>query len=478
MKNNLKSKKNRSLNGGIAIVSIFLVSIAAVFAAAVIFKPINLLVDCKFAITPQVLVAQSKKIQAQIYIDGTPSMNGFVSLGGSRYIRTLRTLSTAINEKWQNSQTKFYRFGDNNKNLLSSENFQQAQTTAFYPKDTASEVGYPFFENSQITDILNTDKATNDGLTLIVTDLTENKQSMLNIFELLKQKYFNSDFAIGILALRSEFNGSVYDVGLNNESFAWNTSSPQQKSDPKFYRPFYIVMLGKYANVNYFYERLEASDKEIIKDGKFIVFDKKLVASPLMLSLKDSPSSESEGLVSSINYNGAWIEPSDQEKDKIQLLKLKPTGKPSKYIYKINQQAALPNTVATFARDIKSEVEANKFSPSTKKFMPDDTAKDFIKVREVKFNNQQTEFEVEVNPSETADGTYELKVSAYLDKLPPLAWLQDWSADEKNWKDGARTFNVAQLFKGLQELVITTNISDRPTGDKLMAKLCFVAEIH
>ena len=237
-------------------------------------------------------------------------------------------------------------------------------------------------------------------------------------------------------------------------------------------------MLGKYANVNYFYERLEASDKEIIKDGKFIIFDKKLVASPLMLSLKDSPSSESEGLVSSINYNGAWIEPSDQEKDKIQLLKLKPTGKPSKYIYKINQQAALPNTVATFARDIKSEVEANKFSPSTKKFMPDDTAKDFIKVREVKFNNQQTEFEVEVNPSETADGTYELKVSAYLDKLPPLAWLQDWSADEKNWKDGARTFNVAQLFKGLQELVITTNISDRPTGDKLMAKLCFVAEIH
>jgi len=480
MKINTKNRanKNSGRNGGLMIGLIVLVAIITVFAAALIFKPVNLPIDCNIPIASQSLTRQSKQIQAQIYIDGTPSMNGFVAFSGSRYIRTLRTLSTAIDEKWQNAQTKLYRFGDNNKKLLSSGDFQQAQTAAFYPKDAANERGYPFFENSQITDVINADKATNDSLTLIITDLTENKQNMLNVFESLKQRYINADFAVGILSLRSEFNGLVYDVGLNNESFTWNTNSPQQKSDPKSYRPFYIIMLGKYANVNYLYERLEASDKEVVKDGKFVIFDKKLISSPVVLNLNSSPSLASEGIVSNINYNGVSIELNDQEKDKIHLLKLKPVDKTYKYTYKINQQAVLPNTVATFARNIKYEVEANRFDPSTKKFVRDDEAKDFIKLREVSFSNQQTEFEVEFILSKNADGVYGLNLLAFLDKLPSLPWLQDWNADEKNWKDGSKTFNVAQLFKGLHELVVTANISDRPTSDKLMAKLCFVAEIH
>ncbi len=468
---------NSGRKGGLAIVVIVLVAIAAIFGAAIFFKPVSLPIDCNVAIASSPTSIPSKQIQAQIYVDGTPSINGFVAVSGSRYIRTLRTLSTAITEKWQNARIKFYRFGDNNRNLLPSGDFQQAQTSAFYPKDTASESGYAFFENSQITDVINnTDKANNDSLTLIVTDLTENKQNMLNVLEALKQKYINTDFAVGILALRSEFKGLVYDVGLNNESFSWDTNSLQQKNDSKFYRPFYIIILGKYANVNYFYERLEASDKEIIKDSKFIIFDKKVIASPLVLNLKESKPSEEE-TISSINYGGVSIEPSDQVKDKIQLLRLKPIDKDYKFTYKINGQAALANTVAVFGRDVRYEIEANRFDSSTKKFTPDDAAKDFIKLREVTFSNQETEFEVKFNTSKSADGTYELKASAFLDKLSPLSWMQDWSADEKNWKDGSKTFNASQLFKGLQELVITAN-SDRPASDKLMAKLCFVAEIH
>jgi hypothetical protein len=99
-------------------------------------------------------------------------------------------------------------------------------------------------------------------------------------------------------------------------------------------------------------------------------------------------------------------------------------------------------------------------------------------MKQVSFSNRQTELEVELIPSKNADGAYVLNVIAFLDKLPALPWLQDWNADEQNWKDGSKTFNVSQLFKGLHELVVTANISDRPTSDKLMAKLCFVAEIH
>jgi hypothetical protein len=476
MKFNSRNKRQKS-SSGLIVIAIVLVAIATLVFAVFALKPTNLLVDCKVPAIRAAVIPPSTKIQSQIYIDGTPSMNGFVTTSGSRYISTLRTLNTAITEKWQNAQIKFYRFGDNNKNLLPPGDFLKAQTTAFYPKDTASVTDYPFFENSQITDVINSDKITNDNLTFIVTDLTEKSQDMLSIFELLKTKYINSDFAVGILALRSEFNGTVYDVGINNESFIWNTNSLKQKSDPKSYRPFYIIMLGQYANVNYFYERLASSATEILKDSRFVVFDKKLLATPLVLNLKDSQSLDADEFVSSINYSGALIEPNDQEKDKIQLLKLKPTDKPYKYNYKINQQAALPNTIATFARDLKFEIEANYFNSSTKKFEANDEAKDFIKVQEIKFNSQQTEFEVEFSPSKNTNGTYELKANAFLDKLLPLPWLQDWNADEKNAKDGSKTFNVSQLFKGLQELVLTAN-SDRKASDKLMAKLCFIAEIH
>ncbi|MFM7854081.1 MAG: hypothetical protein ACKO96_19710, partial [Flammeovirgaceae bacterium] len=63
----------------------------------------------------------------------------------------------------------------------------------------------------------NSSKPSKDGLTIIVTDLTEKSQNMNPIISTLKEKYINAGFAVGILAQRSEYKGKLYDVGLNNE---------------------------------------------------------------------------------------------------------------------------------------------------------------------------------------------------------------------------------------------------------------------
>jgi hypothetical protein len=456
-----------------------------VFAASIIFKPFNLAIgDCQISTSPAKPIVASKKILAEVFVDGTPSMNGFVAFKDSQYSNTLKTLSTAISEKWQRDQTKFYRFGDNVRDLIPSANFQQARTAAFYPTEAGSENGYPFFTGSEIIDVFkNSSKPSDDSFTVIVTDLTEKAQNMSPIISTLKDKYINAGFSVGILAQRSEYKGKIYDVGLNNEQYDWDTNDPKRKSDPKFYRPFYIVMIGRYANVNYFYERLKESDKDIIKDSKFVIFDQRLTSEPFLLSAKESASLEPDGIISSINYNGVLIEPTNQEqKERVQLLRLKPDTA-YKYSFKTSKSALLQNTLPPLSdtSQIKTKIEANLVDSLSKKFVAYDQAKELVELTNVKFSNEandKTEFELKFNPKKnTPEGIYAINLSSFIEKPAALNWLSEWSADEKNGKDGSKTFNVGQLFNGLKELVVTAN-SDLPDSDKLISKFCFIAEIH
>jgi len=470
--------------GSSLFVIILLVAIAALFAASIIFKPTNLAIaDCQLPIVAKQPIASSKKIRAEVFVDGTPSMNGFVKgSNDSRYSNTLKTLNTAISEKWQSDQTKFYRFGDNIRDPIPSANFQQARTAAFYPTEAGSENGYPFFLDSEIIDVFkNSIKPSDDSLTIIVTDLTEKDQNMNPIITTLKNRYINEGFSVGILAQRSQYDGKIYDVGLSNKQYPWDTKS--LNNDPKFYRPFYLVMIGRYANVNYFYERLKESDKEVIKDSKFVIFDQRLTSEPFLLNLKESTSLEPEGIINNINYGGVLIEPTNQDqKERIQLLRLKPDTS-YKYSFKTTKSGLLQNTLATLgdASQIKPKIEASRVDPLSKKFVVYDQAQELVKLGNVKFSseaNDKTEFELQFNPNKnTSEGIFAINISNLIDKPSPLSWLPDWNANEKNVKDGWKTFNMEQLFKGLQELVITAN-SDRPDSEKLISKFCFIAEVR
>lgn len=247
----------------------------------------------------------------------------------------------------------------------------------------------------------NSGKPSDDSLTIIVTDLTEKAQNMNPIISTLKDKYINAGFSVGILAQRSEYKGKIYDVGLNNEQYDWDTA--KKNSDPKFYRPFYILMIGRYANVNYFYERLKESGKDIIKDSKFVIFDQRLTSEPFLLSVKESASLEPEGLITNINYNGVLIEPTNQDqKERIQLLRLKPDAS-YKYSYKTSKSALLQNTLATLGdtSQIKPKIEASRVDPLSKKFVTYEQAQELVELANVKFINEandKTEFELKFNP--------------------------------------------------------------------------------
>ena len=490
MKVNPKNKGSRGSGqsnvGSSLVVVIVLVLIAALFAASIIFKPTNLAIaDCQIPTVATRPIVASKKIRTEVFVDGTPSMNGFVAFKDSRYSNTIKTLNRAIPQILPSDQTKFYRFGDNDRKSIESANFQQAQTAAFYPTDADSENGYPFLVDSKIIDVFtNSDKPSDDSLTIIVTDLTEKAQNINPIITTLKDRYINAGFSVGILAQRSKYKGKIYDVGSTNEQYKWDTDDLLHKSDPKYYRPFYIVMIGRYANVNYFYERLKESDKEIIKDSKFVIFDQRLTSEPFLLSLKESPSLEPEGVTNSINYSGVVIEPTSQaQKEQIQLLRLKPDTS-YKYSFKTSRSALLQNTLATFgdASQIKTKVDASRVDSLSKKFVPYDQAQELVKLGNVKFSNEandKTEFELQFNPNKnTPEGIYAINLSSFIEKPASLNWLSEWSVkEEKSGKDGAKTFNVYELFDGLRGLVVTAN-SDRPESDKLISKFCFVAEIH
>jgi hypothetical protein len=148
-----------------------------------------------------------------------------------------------------------------------------------------------------------------------------------------------------------------------------------------------------------------------------------------------------------------------------------------KYRYRIDQQAALPHSAATFARAVNYTVDSDWFDPAIKEFRKDNSAKQFVQFKEVQFNNQQTEFEIIFSPNKDTNGVYKFTLISYIDRLLPIPWFKEWSSNESNKSNGARTFNVEQLLNSLHQLVITAN-KERSVEEKLMSKFCFVAEIH
>ena len=76
---------------------------------------------------PKISYAKSDAISADIYLDGTTSMYGYVNYpGGTIYADAVKDIDRTITENWKNDSIKYIKFGDN---------FQEMDRDAFLHMD-------------------------------------------------------------------------------------------------------------------------------------------------------------------------------------------------------------------------------------------------------------------------------------------------------------------------------------------------------
>ncbi len=461
-----------------------LVLVATLLLLSACQAPSN--VDLTCDVSPGITNNQSQKtnqkssnITIAIHLDGTPSMQGFVkNFTNSNYIKTLNLLDTAATTGWSKSQStiKYYRFGTESQQLKNREAYLQAQLPDFY---SGSEV---VFQESQIeTAMANSspDKGKNPNVvSIVVTDLYQKDSDMNLLLDNLKSKYLQKGYAVGILAVKSQFNGMVYDVGIRGDKFSYNTEG---KPVEKFH-PFYVIFLGSYENIAQFYSEMNRQGADFIDVTHLVIFYPQLIKELSTLSLEKESTKFPKGInrlktmwVKSNNINVA-LKTNEQPVELLSInsslskddtFKNKTSYEPLPYTLKAKLDSSDRND--SLGVDIKVKV----FDPATKSF------------KEQAPNNQSTQQALTFNSSELVDdkniyvntkidptllkdGTYFYTIDLVAKELIEPKWWQEWNSDGTSL-DGSKTDNVLPFLRGLKNLTLEI---DKP----VIGRLCYVVQ--
>jgi hypothetical protein len=363
-----------------------------------------------------------------IFVDGTLSMAGYVSSGAtSLYRKTLDSVDQVSTTAW--SKPKYFRFGQR-KQPIDRDTFRNAQLPSFY-QDRA-------FGVSQVDKLL-VDPPTSDQLNVIVTDLYQKNADLGGVQGPLTRNYLERGYTIGVLGVKSEFNGTIYDVGLTSQQFNYSTAGQSTKK----YHPFYILVLGTYGNVYHFYEQLNQYGFSSIPH-EFTIFSPQLVRNVSTLDSQRSTKSNGKDITRSQAIKSDNLLLSKANKAPVQFVTLgrrAETQSLSEALPYSPLEKVLQPSTYDFTR-----VE-QQYSSKTKRFEPVSLLQG-IQLDNWTANQGSLKFNLNLQPDRFDRGIYTLTASVFPKALQQPAWWQNWSSDEGGL-DGSKTNNLFRFMNGL-----------------------------
>ena len=110
-------------------------------------------------------------------------------------------------------------------------------------------------------------------MNVIITDLYQKDSDITKVNLEIKNNYLNSNlvdkgYAVGVMAIKSEFQGTVYTELSSTSQFSYNT----QGKKPLQYHPFYVIFLGKYSDIDTYFTKLIKNGGELLQDSKLVIF--------------------------------------------------------------------------------------------------------------------------------------------------------------------------------------------------------------
>lgn len=406
-------------------------------------------------------------LAVDFHIDGSGSMLGYINEENSSYIQALKLLDSTLSLSSRHSQpaVKYYRSGDYQhqaKELTRSE-FRKASKAEFYDGKTSMFPAVSSDLSSLITKPKNRDR-----LTVIVTDLEQNDGDVNLIANKIKENYFNNqdnNYAVGIWAIKSEFNGIVYSASDANKKFNYNTAGKTSKQ----YRPFYILFLGNYQDIANYFDKLEKEQGNLGDRSKLLIFSPHNLVTDV--SYLNSPLSLSSDLAApNLLHNGnVSVEKNNQP---IELLEIKNKNADAlevEYQLTLNQ---INHTLSADPNDLKIAIDASAFDKFNKQqFKQDPDAAKALNFKDWQINDNQLEFVTTINPKNfTESNVYYFKVDVTAKDLQKPDWWSEWNLNSGS--DGSKTSNLYGFMNSLKN--ITLNSMNESTST--IGRLCYAIQ--
>ena len=405
----------------------------------------------------------SDRLVARIYFDATLSMQGFVVPGSTHYTRICPALESMIVSGWQDETVRFFRFGErvesiNRSTYLQSgyENFYEEEDIfgkTYIEKVIENEAQFVNADIRQIRapedpeeiDANDTPEEapvpvnTEGQLAVIVTDLFQDDSDITQLIGHVKDKYIKKGVDVGLFGLRSQFDGTVYDIGSGEGSSLRYRSTP---GNPETFRPFYLLVLGKHADIAHYFDRLKLNG---FSEAETIIFSRYLV-SPLL--------SFEGAAIGPGNLNNANYVPEDPCLLQYEIVR---NFLPTKISAKGMKYDPLPHAMVFHADmfdppDITAE---HKPTPTGNNEISQDAKRCLEVIPTLSENETGNELMIDFNvDSESLPGNalylYKVTLHPRIDSYQAPAWCSDW--DMGSVPHGARTLNLLNFVNNISQV--------------------------
>ena len=234
---------------------------------------------------------------------------------------------------------------------------------------------------------------------------------------------------MGILGLRSEFDGTVYDLGDAPLPYR---STPE---NPETFRPFYLLVLGRHADISHYFDRLIANG---FTDAQTIIFSQYLVK-PL-LSFENATIEDLDNLI-----RVSIAENSDPQLEEYRITR---KDTPSKISAKL-RLASLPHVMS-----VPEEFEVSITAKYGRAHEISLDAQECLTTTPTLSSNGN-ELSVEFNLDSRSllrkqIYLYEITLRPRIDRFREPDWCSEWDmGDERN---GARTLNLVNFVRDLSQV--------------------------
>jgi hypothetical protein len=427
--------------------------------------------------------SKSDTLNVAIYLDGSGSMLGYVKDGETNYTKALESLRKVFELTGQ-LPVEYYRIGNPMQKITSSEYYSFGATSVFYDGSNAK-----FKQVSSPIDAAIIPSAKNQPkMTVIITDLEQNSGDVTKLNKKIQDIYFNSDkkdYAVGVWAVKSEFNGKVY-VDKNNQLQTFDYNSGKQ---PEKMRPFYVLFIGPYQDVKYYFGELQKyNSNQSLANGdmsKLMIFhpDHILEQVSKLETLPTTPT----GITRPLSLVKDGVAASKVSQGHYELLQIDSRQQDSLTInYSVNL-APSEHSLLVDANSLQAKVKAEKFDKFAKNFTEIDASQEVNKAIEFKDwqiipQENKLNFTAVIQPQKFPEsGIYKLQFDILTASLEvPSGWKKwDWQT-RSNEQDGSKTHNLEEFLTALKiatermKTERTKNNEDKNQAPQwLVGRLCY-----
>lgn len=462
------------------------------------------------------------KLDVSLNIDGSDSMLGYVTIPNNNYAKALELLANAVINT-NDVNVEYKRIGDSK--ILTRDNIRRDATARIF-YDGNDTTYKPV--SSPIQTAITSPSEGKDKLTIIVTDLEGDDGG--KIAEVLAQNYLNKEeknqnYTVGIWAIKSQFDGMIYDPNTGKAKFSYSTEGKNVDS----FRPFYVLFIGKYDQIATYFDELKKLDTEIQNYSKMFIFPTKNILLQSPISLGNLQGRESNSKLPENNQlqrifvledNNIIVNTEDANNEPYELLDIVDNTesklainyqvpfpditkiKGGNYTLSIDDKNLITDTkVYTFNANNKENqdeqvlkstteesdtkkkenqqekpIETKEVNKPQKEFFSLNSSgalKQGLIVKDLKLDkeNQTLAFLTDININNLPNPQiYLFEVDLILDDFTPQDWWTQWSSIGQN-NDGSKTQNLSIFMNKLKSLNLKNLSNDE--NDPIIGRFCF-----